>query len=83
MIEGRSDSAAAKFEGDDSIWWVTGGGDSISNRKSTENFNRIKFSYGADLPKDMKNHNLVNVNSTHMVLLGGYHYSDEVFIFDR
>ncbi len=82
MNEADHDSAAAMFEGDDEIWWVTGGNHSPS---STEFFSvsNNNFTYTVDLPKNMYYHNLVNVNHTHMVLLGGYYPSDEVYTIDR
>ena len=72
------------FEGDDFIWWITGGNDG-DDLNSTEVFdvNENSFSYGVNLPKNMHGHNLVNVNNTHMVLLGGHKTSDEVYIIDR
>ena len=82
-------AAGAMFEGDDSIWWITGGktydvGGTIE-RYSTEIFEVIEddFTFGEDLPKTMNHHNLVNVNNTHMVVLGGDEYDNEIFIFDR
>ena len=71
------------FEDDDSIWWVTGGAYAGPNSKSTEVFDNDTFSKGPELPKIMSRHNLINVNNTHMVTLGGNRVSDEAFIFDR
>ncbi len=73
------------FEGNDSIWWITGGYYAGSDLHSTEVFNAEdeSFTRGINLPKEMSYHNLVNVNSTHMVVLGGIVTSDEIFIFDR
>ncbi len=80
----KIDSASAMFEGDDSIWWVTGGlnGNFLS---TTEVFhvNSNSFSYGVSLPEPLDVHNLVNVNNTHMVVLGGYYPSDQIYIIDR
>ena len=73
------------YEDDDSVWWVTGGYDQNYDLSSTEVFdvNENSFSYGVNLPKELHYHNLVNVNNTHMVLLGGQEHSNEVFIIDR
>ena len=81
MNEDRLYASAAMFEGDDSIWWITGGW----NGDSTETYNALDDSFvpGPDLPKYMYYHNLVNVNNTHMVVLGGQSTTDETFIFDR
>ena len=80
----RYSASGAMFENDDSIWWVTGGynGEYL---QSTEvfNVNDNSFTNGIDLPKGLDDHNLITVNSTHMVLLGGQDYTDEVFIIDR
>ncbi len=82
MNEDRNEFASAMFEDDDDIWWVTGG---IHSPFSTEFFSVSKnsFTYSVELPKKMYQHNLVNVNQTHMVLLGGQIPSDEVYIIDR
>ena len=84
MNEERSYSASAMLEGDDSIWWITGGTNG-NYLDSTEVFsvNDSSFTFGVNLPKKMYVHNLVNVNQTHMVLLGGEYTSDEVYITDR
>ena len=84
MNEAKYAAAAAMFEGDDDIWMITGGYDGNS-LDSTESFNvdDNSFSYGLNLPKEVHYHNLVNVNNTHMVLLGGDDFSDEIFIMDR
>ena len=69
------------FENDDSSWFVTGGNDSLATEVYNVNGNSFEFS--VDLPKTMRYHNLVNVNETHMVVLGGNEISDEVFIMER
>ena len=76
------------FEGDDNVWWITGGDNTQSTVEAldtTELYDATtnSFTYGVDLPKEMLYHNLVNVNSTHMVVLGGADVSDEAFIFDK
>ena len=87
MFVERAFAAAAMFEGDDNIWWITGGDNSdlLHYIESTEVFDveSNSFSFGADLPKEVAKHNLVNINSTHMVMLGGTDEDNEVFIFDR
>lgn len=84
MNEIRHMAAAAMFEVDEENWWVTGGSRN-GDLRSTEVFNvrDRTFSYGVDLPTGMRYHNLVNVNHTHMVVLGGDIYSDDIFIIDR
>ncbi len=78
--------AGATFEGDDNLWWVTGGyfGRSTDRTEILNAFDN-SFSNGVNLPKPMYVHNMVNVNNTHMVLLGGEAdpNSDECFMFDR
>ena len=86
MRQGRRYAAAAMFQDEPNIWWVTGGYNGVSALSSTEVYNATRniFSYGVEMPMEMSYHNLVNVNNTHMVLLGGqYPGCDEVFIFDR
>ena len=84
MNEIRGYAAAAMFEGGDDIWWITGGyGGSFWDSTEVFSVNDNSFAFGVDLPKELENHNLVNVNNTHMVLLGGYVASDEVYIIDR
>ncbi len=86
MNEIRYGAAAAMFEGDDSIWWITGGSNDESYLNSTEffNVNDNSFTFRVNLPNQLFHHNLVNVNNTHMVLLGGFSYNGgEVFIINR
>lgn len=75
------------FEGNDNTWWVTGGlteyGISLDSSEEYHGTSGI-FLGGRDLPKEMDSHNLVNVNSSDMVALGGqYPGSDEVFLYSR
>ena len=85
MIEKRHYAAAAMFEDYDDIWWITGGKEDFDWTYSTEfyNANDSSFTLGPDLPRELILHNLVNVNKTHMVLLGGNDASDRINIFDR
>ncbi len=85
MNDHRSLAAASMFEGDDAIWWMTGGENFDFETKSTELYSvaNNNFSLGVDLPQRLAYHNLVNVNNTHMVLLGGEDDIDDVYIFDR
>lgn len=72
------------FEGDEDIWWVTGGYYNANELlKSTEVFSvqSNSFSFGLDLLTKNAYHNLVNINSTHMVLVGGQY--SRVYIIDR
>lgn len=86
MAVARSGAAAAMFEGDGANWWITGGNDDGYLEQTTEIFNVFDndFNFGVDLPKPNVDHNLINVNSTHMVLLGGDDSRDHsVYIIDR
>ncbi len=75
------------FENDTDTWWVTGGGyfGLGDVKRSTEVFDVLDngFEFSVDLPKVMRYHNLVNVNNTHMVLLGGQDTSNDIFVIDR
>ena len=84
MNVARGYAASAMFENDDSIWWITGGYDG-TEIQDTEifNVNNNSFSNTIDLPKAMWVHNLVNVNNTHMVVLGGRDNTDEVYYINR
>ena len=42
-----------------------------------------KFEAYVDMPKALDYHVLVNVNSTHMVLVGGRSPSKDIYLFDR
>ncbi len=87
MTELRSNSASSTFLGDDEIWWITGGYNDNLALDSTEVINVTQggnFSRAAvNLPKEMSHHNLVNVNNTHMILLGGQLDDGEIYIIDR
>ena len=86
MLEEREWATSAMFEGDDSIWWITGGNSYPDYDSDTTEIFGVKnnsFACGVDLPKELEYHNLVNVNQTHMVLLGGQDLSDEIYIIDR
>ena len=84
MNEYRSGPAAAWFE-DTDFWWITGGFEFTYWTNTSEVLDtrtRQFFNY-EDIPIATDSHNLINVNSTHMVLLGGALLSDQVYIFDR
>ena len=72
---------------EDSIWWVTGGSYSSNSRlKSTESYSTSQNAFtmsDVELPEGEERHDLVNVNSTHMVLIPGWEVSDTVYSFDR
>ena len=83
MTSLRYAAAAVRFS--DDLWWVTGGYDGISDQQSTELYNatdKTWYPY-VDLPKPMVFHNLVSVSDTHVILLGGYSKSSDVYMFDR
>ena len=80
MGDDREYAAAIMWEGDDHIWWITGGYNYYNyHLRSTESFDVLDDGFSRDilLPKEMHNHNLINVNATHTVLLGGNDESDE------
>ena len=86
MQNDREFASAAMFEDDSNIWWITGGQDSdLNDRFTTEIFNASDntFAFGAPLPTALYLHNLVNVNGTHMVLLGGQDDSRRISIIQR
>ena len=56
MSDERFYEAAAMFEGDYNIWWISGGEDADYNwLDTTEVYNAVdnSFSFGADLPKEL------------------------------
>ena len=74
------------FEGDPDMWWITGGlNNNAYAMDSTEMYSTFNnsFNNGPNLPLERTNHNLVNVNNTHMVLLGALYSADEIYIYDR
>lgn len=79
----RDNAASAMFEGDENYWWITGGlnGEAELNSSEILNANDNSFSMGIDIPIPMSHHNQVNINNTHMALLGSL--SEEVYLFDR
>lgn len=79
MLEDRDDAASAQF-GSTGFWWVTGG-ETIST-ELYDDTTRQFYSY-VDLPKTMSYHNMVNINDTHTVILGGAYTSGDIFIFSR
>ena len=86
MQEARQDSAAIKWEGDDQFWWITGGFNGYNfYLRSTETFDALADEFSRDilLPGEFRQHNLVNVNSTHTVLLGGMSGTDEVYYIEK
>lgn len=86
MYTNRGFATASMFDGNNDLWWVTGGRDDDNDAfQSTEMYSEAAngFTFGSDLPKPLKHHSLVNVNRTHMVVLGGQDRSDEVFIYNR
>lgn len=83
----RYASAAAQFA-DTGLWWITGGYlfiDGPVYLRSTELYDSSTetFTNYVDLPEGLSFHNLVNINSTHMVVLGGPVPSADVYMFDR
>lgn len=84
MLESRYSAAATMFEGNEDLWWVTGGELDDVKLKTTEIYNSSSgFESSIDLPKRLEHHNLVNINETHTVLLGGDILSNNVYIIDK
>ena len=83
MVSPRLSAAAAQFTAD--LWWVTGGHHNGSTLDTTElyNANTGAFASYVDLPKPMEAHNVVALNETHMVLLGGHSPTNDAYLFDR
>ena len=84
MTEIRSYAAAAMFEGLDDLWWITGGYNAMVYI-STETYATAEndFVPSVVLPQEVWHHNLINVNNTHMVIVGSEAPSDEIVIYDR
>ncbi len=85
MSEARYVAGAAKF-GTSGLWWVTGGyNDDDLQLQSTELYDAdtMTFAPYVDLPRPVAYHNLVNINDTHMIMLGGDDFSHDVHLFDR
>lgn len=84
MNEYRSGPAAAWFE-DTDFWWITGGSGLTGWLNTSEVLNKSngQFVNYVDIPIDTQSHSLVNINSTHMVMVGGVLKSDQAYIFDR
>ncbi len=58
--------------------------DSVTNTTTMYNQSRNEFDKDVYLPDDLYEHNVVNVNSTHMVVIGaGNMESDLAWIYDR
>jgi len=82
MREARYAAAAVLLS--DTQWWVTGGHDNSQNfLSSTELFTVGQgFSAYTNLPVALGYHNLVKVDDTHVMLLGGNVDSSKVWLFD-
>ena len=61
------------------LWWITGGGSTTELYNATDE----QFYPYVDLPKSMSKHNIININVTHTVLLGGSASTDEVYVFNQ
>ena len=87
MSEARHESSSAMFENDEDIWWVTGGQNAVQTSDTADVYSATanNFFIGPALPKPMTRHNLVNVNNTHMVILGGTddEESFDLYIYSR
>lgn len=87
MNENRGFAASAQFGFNTGLWWITGGHNNlnVNGLKTTELYDAAtnEFTPYFDLPTLLDEHNMVNINSTHMVVLGGGYATDQVFMFDR
>ena len=69
-MENRTEAAAVQMTSN--TWWVTGGSNGSSLLATTEMFTAGQgFAPYVDLPQPKYYHNLVKVNETHIMLLGG------------
>ncbi len=81
----REHCAGTQVEGDDQNWFITGGYNEGTVYAFNERFNVQDDDFsddGISLPKATYYHNLISVNQTHMVFLGGHEATNEVKIFD-
>ena len=82
MIHRRYASAASMI--DDDHWWVTGGwGDSSALTTSEIYVGGVEdaFYEDVDLPVDLYHHNLVRINDTHHIMLGGDTRTSQSYFF--
>ena len=72
MSTNRYYPSSAQF-GSTGLWWVTGGFDGLNTLDTTEIYNSTSMDFEdyVTLPRPMEAHNVVNVNDTHMVVVGG------------
>ncbi|CAM6054615.1 unnamed protein product [Sphagnum tenellum] len=81
MRVGRSDAAAVQLS--PTKWWVTGGRNFVEYLKSTEIYTVGEgFSSYVDLPTSRYFHNLVKVDDTHVMLLGGQSSNTKAWMFN-
>ncbi len=84
MLEKRVYPASTMIN--ETHWWVTGGWNTQKKWiRSTEVYDsRSKqFQRYVDMPKGLSLHNLVKVNQTHFVILGGQVTPNQAYMFDR
>ena len=82
--EARERAAAVQFSSLE--WWVTGGWSVPDYVASTEVLDLSTgpfFSLDVELPENMWSHNLVAINDSHVVALGGGVPNDQVYLYDR
>ncbi len=84
MTMDRYWAAGATFNGTN-LWMISGGSGIVGLENSTEIYDVVngRFYPYVDMPVKLKGHNMVNVNNTHMVVLGGDEQTDQVYLYDR
>ncbi|CAM6054068.1 unnamed protein product [Sphagnum tenellum] len=81
MTHRRTYAAAVKLSS--TKWWITGGSPGSGPVRSTEIFTVGEgFSSFVDLPAINAYHNLVTVNSTHVILVGGHSQYTNASLFN-
>ena len=82
MLEAKGSMASVQLTPD--IWWITGGqgGDSDPEFNTTEVYSNSNghFTSYVNLPRPASFHNLVAINETHFVFLGGNWINSNVII---
>ncbi len=76
---------SAQFEGDDDLWWVTGGRNGTVVSASTEMFSESanQFTFKSYLPIELEFHEMVNINNSHTIVLGDETATSNVYLYDR
>ena len=74
---------AASINLNDTKWWVTGGGPAINSTEVFDESSELFFS-SDDLPNgDNRYHNLVRINASHIMYLGGFPYHSDTYYYNQ